>query len=156
MEKRKIDVTQDEELFVWNAKMISTSTKKTIEVHDLLRMIEDDSKKNGEIRSPKFKLAGVDFSIVLFPEDCPDAGFIGVYLSNHSREDQTTSITVKEVSGVEQSWEMKKVPAGDGRGFLKFLSHENYREWAKDHRDVLKLDVVVTLHSKAEGDCWTR
>ena len=77
-------------------------------------------------------------------------------LHNHSDEDQTTSITVKLVSGVEKSWEMDMVEAGQSWGFIKFLSHQKYRKWAKEHGDVLKLEVVVTLHSKAEANGWTR
>ena len=52
--------------------------------------------------------------------------------------------------------EMKIVPAGQGLGWDKFLSHEKYRQLAEEHGDVLKLDIVVTLHTKAEGDGWTR
>ena len=44
----------------------------------------------------------------------------------------------------------------EGVGFPKFLSHEKYRELAKVHGDVLKLDVVLTLHTKSEGGGWTR
>ena len=51
---------------------------------------------------------------------------------------------------------MDRVLAGKGRGWSEFLTHKEYREWAKDHGDVLRLEVVLTLHSKAEGDGWTR
>ena len=158
MVKRKVAITENDERFVWKAKLISTSTKKTIEVHDLLQLIGDESRKMEEISSPKFKLGGVDFSISVYPDDSDHdgSGFIGVYLNNHSDEDQTTSITVKLVSGVEKSLEMRVVKAGKGRGWNKFLSHQKYQKWAKDHGDVLKLEVMVTLHSKAEGGGWTR
>ena len=36
-------------------------------------------------------------------------------------------------SGMEKSWEMKKVSAAKSLGWKKFLSHEKYRELAKDH-----------------------
>ena len=71
-------------------------------------------------------------------------------------------MTIKEVSGSVLDFvvlmEKKNIQAGEGSGwgFPKFLSHEKYREYAKVHGDVLKLDVVVTLHTKAEGDGWTR
>lgn len=44
----------------------------------------------------------------------------------------------------------RKVPV------TQFLSHEKYQEWARDHEDALKLEVMVTVHTKAEGDDWTR
>ena len=160
MAKAEVAVTQDKELFVWKDRLILTSTEKHIEVHSLLKLIEDENKKRIPKFSPKFKLAGVDFSIDVLPDnsnhDC--SGFIGVYLSNCGNEDRTTSVTVKEASGEEASWEMDKVEAGTFWGFHEFLSHEKYRKWAKDHGDVLKLEVTVTVHSKAEGegDGWTR
>ena len=66
-----------------------------------------------------------------------------------------SSATAKS-SGVERSWEMKKGLAHRGFGWPKFLSHEKYREWAKTHGDVFKMEIVVTHHSKAGGDDWTR
>ena len=156
MERRKVTVTQDDESFEWKSKMISTSTKKTIKFNNFLQLIEDESKKKIVKISPKFKLAGGDFSINVYPDDSDAPGFVGVYLHNHGDEDQTTSITFKEDSGEEASWEMDKVRAGVGLGMTKFLSHYKYRNWAKDHGDVLRLEVVVTVYSKAEGDGWTR
>ena len=85
-----------------------------------------------------------------------DSGYIAVVLQNCSKEDQMTSITVQENSGVERSWKMRKIPAGETLGFPTFLSIENYRELAKVNGDVLSLDVVLTLHTKAEVDGWTR
>ena len=66
-------------------------------------------------------------------------------------------MTVKEASGLENlDLEMDIVKTGRGWGFHQFLTHEKYRQLAKEHGDVLKLDIVVTLHTKAEGDGWTR
>ena len=160
MSKRKVSAsfTEDDEIFVLKTKMISKSTRKTIEIHDFIKKIEDPEKNKKAIVSPKFKLAGAEFSIHIFP--CVAVGvnapFIGVFLANHSNEEQMASITVKEASAGKLSWEMKKVPGGQGFGFPNFLSHEKYREWANAHGDVLKLEVVVTVHSKAEGSSWTR
>ena len=143
------------ELFVYKTKLISESTEKIIELHDFIDNIEDIDKKMIKIRSPKFKLAGVDFTIDVYP-DCREVGYpgyIGVSLRNHSYEDQTTSISFKEASGKEDSRAMGKVEAGKKIGFFQFLSHKSYRRWAKDHGDVLKLEVVVTLHSPPG---WTR
>ena len=158
MSKRKVSAsfTEDDEIFVLKTKMISKSTKKTIEIHDFIKKIEDPEKNKKAIVSPKFKLAGAEFSINVFPSVGVNAPFIGVFLANYSNEEQMASVTVKEASAGKRSWETKKVPCGQGYGCLNFLSHEKYREWAKTHGDVLKLEVVVTLHSKAEGDGWTR
>ena len=157
MSQRKVPTTQDEETFVLKTRMISESTKKTIEIHDFINKIEDQSNNKQAIFSPKFKMAEVEFSIDVYP-DCSvhnGPGFIGVFLHNYSKEDQMSCVSSK-ASGVAGSWKMVKVPAGKGWGWPKFLSHEKYREWAKANGDVFKLEAVVTHHRKAEGDDWTR
>ena len=155
MVKRKVSVTEDDEHFVLKTKSISKTTKKTVEIHDFISKIEDEDKKMEAIISPKFKLAGVDFSINVYP-DGSGCGFICVLLHNYGDEDQMTSSSIKQVSGEEKGWEMDKIKAKKLWGFSKFMSHEKYRQFAKVHGDVLKLDVVVTLHTKAEGDDWIR
>ena len=130
-----------------------------MEIHDFIKEMEDEDNKMDYITSPTFKLAGVDFSIDVIPDniDHNASEFIGVYLQNYGDEDQITSFEVEEASGVEKNnWKMDKVEAGDLYGFHYFLSHKKYRELAKVHGDVLKLDILVTLHSKAEDDGWTR
>ena len=162
MDKTKDFVTEDDEVFVHKTKLISKSTKKTIEFHDFLKVIEDEDQNKKQIISPKFKLAGVDFSIDVYPDNSANsgAGFFGVYLQNYGKEDQIISMTIKEVFGSVTKMnfvtEMQKAPGFKGWGCPKFMSHEKYRQLAKVHGDVLKLDVVVTLHTKAEGDGWTR
>ena len=157
MSKRKVPATRDDEIFVLKTRMISESTKKTIEIHDFIKKIEDQDNNMREIQSPKFMMAGVEFSIYVYPDFLQySPGRIGVGLHNYSNEDQMCSVTAKG-TGVEKSWEMKKVRAGKQYGWMPgFMTHEKYREWAKVHGDVLKLEVVVTLHTKAEGDDWTR
>ena len=142
------------ELFVLRTNWMKETTKKTIEIYDFTLKIEDEDKKP-KISSPNFKLAGKKFSIDVQPDNI-GSGYIAVVLQNCSKEDQMTSITVQENSGVERSWKMRKIPAGETLGFPTFLSIENYRELAKVNGDVLSLDVVLTLHTKAEVDGWTR
>ena len=142
------------ELFVLRTNWMKETTKKTIEIYDFTLKIEDEDKKP-KISSPNFKLAGKKFSIDVQPDNI-GSGYIAVVLQNCSKEDQMTSITVQENSGVERSWKMRKIPAGETLGFPTFLSIENYRELAKVNGDVLSLDVVLTLHTKAEGEVWTR
>ena len=157
MVKRK--VTQDDEHFVHKTKWVSTSTKKTVEIHDFISKIEDGDNSKNEINSPEFELEGVNFYISVYP-DKGGSGFIGVYLYNDdiAVQDQTISISVQEGSGFveEKSSEMAVVEADDDWGFSNFMSHEKFRELAKVHGDVLKLEVVVTLHTKAKGNSWTR
>ena len=155
MVKRKASVTEDDEHFVLNTKSISKTTKKTVEIHDFISKIEDEDNKMKAIISPLFKLAGVDFSIDVLP-DKEGSGFTGVFLYNCGDEDQMTSSSIKEFSGEEGDWTMDKIKANQSWGFPEFMSHEKYRQFAKVHGDVLKLEVVLTLHTKAEGDGWTR
>ena len=157
MTQKKI-FAADKELFVLQTHLISESTEKTIQIHDFLEKIEDQETNKQKIASPRFQIAGMEFSIDVYPDsavfDCP--GFIGVFLNNYSKETLMSSVTVKEASGEMSSWEMEKSEPEMGFGWDKFLSQEKYREWAKDHGDVLKLEVLVTLHTKTEGDGWTR
>ena len=108
----KVVRLQNKELFVLKTILISESCEKVIEVHDFIKGIEDeDYKKTNYISSPKFKLAGVDFSINVWPDNIANdgPGFISVFLRNHGGEDQTISMTVRLDSGVEGSWKMRKV-----------------------------------------------
>ena len=157
MSKRKVPVTQDDEIFLFKSRMISESTKKTIEIPDFIKKIEEQGNNKLAIVSPMFKMAGVEFSIAVNPDNSVhnEPGFVGVYLQNHSTEVQMCSVTAKG-PGVEGSWEMEKGPARKGWGWPKFLSHEEYRKWAKAHEDVFNVELVVTLHRKAEGDDWIR
>ena len=147
---------ESDELFVLKTKWRKETTKKTIEIHDFILKIEDENK-NLKIVSPKFKLGGREFSIAVYP-NC--IGAIAVFLQNYHSEAQIISIKVRETSGLERSREMVQIPGGImgicGIFMLLSLSHQNYRELAKVNGDVLRLEVEVTLHIKAEGDDWTR
>ena len=140
-----------DELFVKNR---GTSVTKTvgIEIPDFLDKIE----KKVEVKSPRFKLAGVEFYILVIP-GFSETKFIYVGLFNCSDEDQTTSVTFTDESGVERSWQMEPLGAKDYDGFPNFLSYEDYKTWAKDHGDVFKLKAKVTLHQKVmDEDGWIR
>ena len=151
MSKRKLFEDVDE-LFVKNR---GTSVTKTvgIEIPDFLDKIE----KKVEVKSPRFKLAGVEFYILVIP-GFSETKFIYVGLFNCSDEDQTTSVTFTDESGVDKSLKMYPFGANDHDGFVEFLSHEEYKAWAKDHDDVFKVKVRVTLHQKEESaeDGWIR
>ena len=148
------------EAFVLKTHSISETTKKTIAIHDFSQKI--DKYKSRDIISPKFKLAGIDFSIDVIPESCiriewrEVIPYIGVYLSNYSDEEQMFSFTVKPASG--GTWRGEKFMVGAGERWAlveKVLSHKKYMKWSKDNGDVFKLEVLLTLH-RTEGDGWTR
>ena len=76
MSKMKVPATQDDELFVLKCKHISESTKKTIEIHDFIKKIEDQDNNKLNIVSPKFKIAEVEFSIWVYPDNSIKPGSI--------------------------------------------------------------------------------
>ena len=165
MSKRKLFEDVDE-LFVKtkgtsvtkNVKNTWTSVTKIvgIEIPAFLEKIE----KGEQVESPRFKLAGVEFSIVVFSTKRTKFVYVEPSLANRSDEDQTTSVTFTDESGVERSWQMEPLGAKDYDGFPNFLSYEDYKTWAKDHGDVFKVKAKVTLHQKRktteDEDGWIR
>ena len=152
MANKKVTATQNDELFVLQSGLISESTKKIIEIRDFSTKIEDPENNHQEIDSPMFKLAGVEFSIIVIPDcsrfDDSWPGFIGFSIFNRSKKEQLVSATFKVAF-------FREFPAVMAGGFV-LLSQEKYRQWAEAHGDVLQLEAMVTLHRKAEGDGWTR
>ena len=150
MSKRKLFEDVDE-LFVQKPSWTSKTRIVGIESPEFLKKME----MKEIVRSPRFKLAGIEFYIDI---DCEETEFIGISLANTSDEDQTTSVTFTEESGVKRSWQMKIAEANRGYGFVKFLSYEKYKVWAKDHGDVFRLKAKVTLHQKRneDEDGWIR
>lgn len=154
MSKRKLFEDVDE-LFVQKPSWTSETKIVGIEIPEFLKKIE----MKEIVRSPRFKLAGIEFCIRAIP-GVEETEFIGLVLVNTSDEDQTTSVTFTEESGVKRSWQMEITKANTGYGFAKFLSHEKYKVWAKDHGDVFRLKAKVTLHQKRktteDEDGWIR
>ena len=147
MSKRKKYEDVDE-LFV--KKLTRTSETKTIalEIPEFLKKIAG----NETVTSPKFRLAGVEFCIFVKPGT--RKVLVGLVNCNIANEDQTASVTFTEESGKERIREMDKVSVC----CVQFMSHEEYKAWAKDHGDVFKLKARVTLHQEintAEGG-WIR
>ena len=140
-----------DELFV--RKPTRTSETKTVglEIPEFLKKIEEKEM----VLSPQFKISGVDFHIRIAPGD-DDPDFTSVALVNGSNEVQTTSASFLEGTGASMSWEMREIKIGLGRD--KFLSHEDFKAWAKNHGDVFKLKATITLHQKGNttGDDWIR
>ena len=142
-----------DELFVQKPTWTSETKTVAIEIPEFLMKIDEKVY----VKSPRFKLAGVEFYIRVTP-GYKDREFVRVALVNVSDEDQTTSVTFTEDSGVERSWQMETVEANRTWGLSDFLSHEHYKTWAKDHGDVFKLKARVTLHQKGKTaeDGWIR
>ena len=153
MSKRK-QYEDVDELFVEKPTWNSETKTVAIEIPEFLKKID---KKEIVVSSPKFKLAGVEFCIKVTPRN-KDTEFIRVALANCSGEDKTTSVIFNEESGVERSWQMVTIGVNYEYAFPKFLSHEKYKTWAKDHGDVFKLRAKVTLHQKMNTaeDGWIR
>ena len=138
------------ELFVEKPTWTSETKTVGVEIPEFLKKIEE--KKS--VVSPRFKLSGVEFSILVTP-GCDDSQFIRVELKNCSTEDQTTSASFLEKSGARKSWKMLGIKAKLNMGCPKFLSHEKFKTWAEKHGDVFKLKATVTLHQKKQDD-WIR
>ena len=133
--------------------------KQVFEVPDLVEKISDEQNKSKKLHSPKFLLCGVQWSVRVVP-DCKNSGFIGVYLHNHTNQDQTFSATFKGSAGAVSGWDRKVVKAKQDSGCQKFLSHDEYKTWAEENGDVFQLEVSVSMRSKdldaADIDGWTR
>ena len=82
--------------------------------------------------------------------------FIAVFLKNVSKEKIKVTAIFKHSCGVTSTLKTKDIdiPAGKKSGYLKFLSHDSFKAWARDNEDIFCLDVTVTLHIKGAGN-WT-
>ena len=116
-------------------------TKLKFQFEDLLKIIADEQRREESIL---FSVGGAEFNIDVCPEYDEDPGYIGVYLWNHTNEDQLTSVKIRHASGVEKSWEKKVVEATSNWGYSQYMSHKDYKTWANKNEDVFKLEVSVT------------
>ena len=91
-----------DELFVQKPTWTSETKTVAIEIPEFLMKIDEKVY----VKSPRFKLAGVEFYIRVTP-GYKDREFVRVALVNVSDEDQTTSVTFTEDSG-------EKLADGDG------------------------------------------
>ena len=141
-----------QENFDFKAEKIEVKKTVNIAIHDFIEKIDDQKKKS--IESPKFKVGDNSFEVSVFPQDPMEN--IGVYLWNRNKEKEkvTVTFTFKHASGVKGTTKNLKLEAGHGKGTGKFLSHEAYKEWAKVHGDVFKVEVEITLHAEKPAQ-WT-
>ena len=99
-----------------------------MEIHNILE------KERCLMSSRSFMLGGMEMSVKVVKSYQE----VGVGLKNCSQEDVVTSVTFKEASGWEDSWEMEKIE----RKKLKWASK------SLSLGAVLKLEVTVTLHTE--------
>ena len=142
-----------DELFVGKPTWTSETKTVGLEIPEFLKKIEEKEI----VKSPGFKISGVEFYIRVAPGlDDPEFVFVSVDLVNGSNEVQTTSGSFLEGTGATASWKMTEIK--NNLYLSKFLSHEKFKAWAKNHGDVFKLKVTVTLHQKGNttGVDWIR
>ena len=132
----KRQLNDQAEMFVLNAEIVEVNKTVYVEINNLIKKIDDGD---------------TSLSIAVYPQD--SEGYIGVYLINEENEKITATATFKHASGVEKTNKNVEMPAKTGSGRAKFLSHKAYKEWAKDHGDVFKVEVKITLHN--EKAHWT-
>ena len=142
---------EHEDLVLQEAEKTEVEKTLSVAIHGFTKRIDDGVK----IISSKFKVGDTNFTVQVNPQDPNDSHHIGVYLNNEEEEDVTATFTFKHASGVEDTLENQELEAGNGLGATNFLSHGAYKDWAKDHGDVFKVDVKITLQVEKGPAQWT-
>ena len=129
----------------------------SIDIHDFTERINDQGNKKKEIISPKFKVGETSLTLYVHPQDWRENSqeYIAVYLSNEEKKKVNATYTFKHASGVEKTFKNQKFEVNDSLGTAQFLSHEAYKKWARNHGDVLKVEVEITLHVEMGPAQWT-
>ena len=155
MAKRKLSDETDLK-FVHETKWSEETKTIGVEIKDFLVKIDDLENKEKPIKSPSFKLAGKELSVYVYPQDgCKNSGeFISVSLHNKSKENVTVTFNFKSSSGGKFSMKRRLIIAGSGLGPGEFLSHDDFKKWARENDDTFRLEAEVTLHVKGPG-IWT-
>ena len=155
MAKRKLSDEPDRK-FVHKTQWSEVSETICVEIEDFTEKIDDLVNKKKSIKSPKFTLAGKKLYVGVKPQDSGENSeeFIGVYLYNKTKESITATYHFKSSSGGNFSREKSIIKAGNRKGPGRFLSHANYKKWARQNQDIFSLEVKVTLHVKSPST-WT-
>ena len=155
MAKKRL-LKEQEEMFVLNAEKVEVTKTVHVEIQDFTKKIDDEENKKKRIISPKFKVGDTSFTVQVYPQDWREDSkeYIAVYLKNEEKEKVTAAYSFKHaLFTTVVTRENRELEAGDGLGSANFLSHKAYKEWAKDHGDVFKVEVKITLHDKKAQ--WT-
>ena len=131
-----------DELFVGKPTWTSETKTVGLEIPKFLKKIEEEET----VTSPRFKISEVEFYIKVSPGN-DDPEFVSVDVLTGSEEPPTTSVSFLEGTGAMASWKMREIKKG-GLGCGKFLPHQRFKAWAKNHGDVFKLKATITLHQK--------
>ena len=156
MAKKRL-LKEQEEMFVLNAEKVEVTKTVHVEIQDFTKKIDDEENKKKRIISPKFKVGDTSFTVRVYPQQHWKENFgesIAVCIDNEEKENVIATVTFKHASGAKRTFKNKEMTANGGWGFFNFLSHETYKNWAKDHGDVFKLEVEITLHVKKPAQ-WT-
>ena len=157
MDKRKLSDEPDRK-FVHETSWSEVTETICVKIKDFSEKIDDLENKKKTIKSPRFVLAGKSLSVGVYPEDFHENSekFISVYLNNYSKENITATLNFKSSTGAGENRTIKKrmISAGEGRGHRHFLSHSDYKKWARENPDIFSLEVKVTLFVKNDST-WT-
>ena len=153
MAKRKLSDETDLK-FVHETKWSEETKTIGVEIKDFLVKIDDLENKKKPIKSPSFKLAGKELYVSIYPQEKNSREFISVVLHNKSKESVTVTVTFKSSSGGKYSRKKCLIEAGLGLGLGNFLSHDDFKKWARENDDIFRLEVEVTLHVEGPGT-WT-
>ena len=155
MAKRKLSDEPDMK-FVHESDLSEVTKTICVEIKNFTAKIDDLENKKKSIDSPRFTMDGKELYVRVYPEDDDEnAGeSICVYLFNNSKESESFTVSFKSSSGGNYTFDKEPLPAGEGRGFMDFLSHSDYKKWARENEDIFSLEVKVTLHVK-NPSTWT-
>ena len=158
--KRKLVDSEVDEVFVLQKNPEVRFTKTvSFSIADLLEKINDENNKGDKITTPRFKLGNLDFCFDIYLNDENDEGYVELYLHNSNRDDKIISLRFIETPNnttFDDGLNHENIEAGGGFGWPKFMSHDDYREWAGQNGDVFKITATVTLHQREESSAkWT-
>ena len=127
---------------------VTASKTVSITIPDFLVEIDDENTE--QIRSPIFKIRGKKIGLAVFP------GFkngILVGFKAFNNEEVVLSAECKEYPTPACLYEAAH-QARRSSGPCFWMTRDNYKKWAKDHGDVFKLTVTVTLHLQEGSNSW--
>ena len=142
-----------EEIFILKTEKIDRNKTVKVEIHNFNKKIYDQENKKEPIISPKFKIGDTSLAVHVYPQDLVQKNsreFIAVYLVNEEEDIITASFTLKHASGVEEIFSNEEIEPDKEIGATEFMSHEAYKEWARNHGDVFQVEVQITLQCSAE------
>ena len=161
-------LSEAEEDFHLKAEKMEVKKTVHIAIDDLAEKFDDQENKTKPIKSPKFKVGETSLAVWVYPQykNEKTGEYVAVYLQNEEKESVTATTTFSHASGVKKTFKNQEIATDWGywgftrslaphKGFTRFLSHKAYKKWAKDHGDVFKLEVEITLHVKKPAQ-WTR